>query len=325
MNCTFVVAASAVYNAVFCVTDPRDARCRATPGCYRPMRIIAPPGSVVNVRHPGPVGRRQHRPAAEADRPPARRVRTGRARSRRRLERRLELEPALRRRPSGDRRATTRTTTSTAWARAATALQGRQRRRDHAPLELPQHADRGLRAPLSAAHRSSTASPPTPAAPARHRGGLATQRTLEVTADEITFSALFDRSRIAADRPLRRAARPAARSCSSAAPARPSFRRFDEVFGVASPTKFTNVVLRRGDELRYLTPGRRRLRRPGRARPRARPGGRRRGLRQRRRGRARLRRRRSRRRGRPDERPLGRARARVARRRTSSTAPSAVG
>jgi N-methylhydantoinase B/oxoprolinase/acetone carboxylase alpha subunit len=33
------------------------------------------------------------------------------------------------------------------------------------------------------------------------------------------------------------------------------FRRFDEAFGVASPTKFTNVVLRRGDELRYRTPG----------------------------------------------------------------------
>ena len=33
------------------------------------------------------------------------------------------------------------------------------------------------------------------------------------------------------------------------------FRSFREVFGVASPTKFTNVVLREGDELRYCTPG----------------------------------------------------------------------
>ena len=30
---------------------------------------------------------------------------------------------------------------------------------------------------------------------------------------------------------------------------------FDEAFGVVSPTKFTNVVLRRGDERRYRTPG----------------------------------------------------------------------
>ena len=41
----------------------------------------------------------------------------------------------------------------------------------------------------------------------------------------------------------------------SAAPAKTEFQRFDEVFGVASPTKFTNVVLHRGDELRYRTPG----------------------------------------------------------------------
>ena len=87
-----------------------------------------------------------------------------------------------------------------------------------------------------------------------HRGGLATQRTLRVTADEITFSALFDRCKIApwglagglpglgSDLLVRRLGED-------------EFRRFDEVFGVASPTKFTNVVLRRGDELRYRTPG----------------------------------------------------------------------
>jgi hypothetical protein len=33
------------------------------------------------------------------------------------------------------------------------------------------------------------------------------------------------------------------------------FQSFTEAFGVASPTKFTNVVLHRGDELRYRTPG----------------------------------------------------------------------
>ena len=88
----------------------------------------------------------------------------------------------------------------------------------------------------------------------RHRGGLATQRTLRVLADEITFSALFDRCKIApagmfggapggtSDLLVRRSGER-------------DFRRFDEVFGVASPTKFTNVVLRRGDELRYRAPG----------------------------------------------------------------------
>jgi len=88
----------------------------------------------------------------------------------------------------------------------------------------------------------------------RHRGGLASHRTLRVTAPEITFSALFDRSRVpptglfgglpgkGSELLVKRAGEE-------------EFRPFDEVFGVASPTKFTNVVLREGDELRYRTPG----------------------------------------------------------------------
>src|SRR4029079_16136003 len=88
----------------------------------------------------------------------------------------------------------------------------------------------------------------------KHRGGLATQRTLEVPADEITFSALFDRSRIPptglfGGLPARGSQLLVRRAGDEA------FRGFDEVFGVASPTKFTNVVLRRGDQLRYFTPG----------------------------------------------------------------------
>ena len=51
INATFGVTASATYNAVLQVTGthiPRNA------GCYRPVTIIAPPGSIVNVRYPGP-------------------------------------------------------------------------------------------------------------------------------------------------------------------------------------------------------------------------------------------------------------------------------
>ena len=33
------------------------------------------------------------------------------------------------------------------------------------------------------------------------------------------------------------------------------FKSFPELFGVHSPTKFTNVVLHQGDELYYRTPG----------------------------------------------------------------------
>ena len=50
-NCTYGVTASATYNAMLNLTDrtiPRNS------GCYRPLELIVPPGTVVNVEHPGP-------------------------------------------------------------------------------------------------------------------------------------------------------------------------------------------------------------------------------------------------------------------------------
>ena len=51
INCTYGVTASATYNAMLQVTDatiPRNV------GCYCPIKLIAPPGTVVNVAYPGP-------------------------------------------------------------------------------------------------------------------------------------------------------------------------------------------------------------------------------------------------------------------------------
>ena len=45
------MTAGAVYNAVFHVTDSRIPK---NSGAYRPIHIIAPPGTVVNVVYPGP-------------------------------------------------------------------------------------------------------------------------------------------------------------------------------------------------------------------------------------------------------------------------------
>ena len=51
MNCTVVVVASAVYNGFLghrsALVDPAQLR-----SCYRPIKFIAPAGSVVNVVHP---------------------------------------------------------------------------------------------------------------------------------------------------------------------------------------------------------------------------------------------------------------------------------
>ena len=87
-----------------------------------------------------------------------------------------------------------------------------------------------------------------------HRGGLSTTRTLEVVADEITLSCLFDRAKI-----------PGWGLFGGMSGGRSqllvkrvgddTFRTFVEAFNTVSPTKFTNVILKRGDVVRYVTPG----------------------------------------------------------------------
>ena len=49
MNATYAVTASAVYNAFLHITDPTIPR---NEGCYRPINIIAPPGTIVNCEFP---------------------------------------------------------------------------------------------------------------------------------------------------------------------------------------------------------------------------------------------------------------------------------
>ena len=52
VNATFGVLASATYNAVLCLTDYRIPM---NHGCYRPIHITAPEGTVVHARFPAPV------------------------------------------------------------------------------------------------------------------------------------------------------------------------------------------------------------------------------------------------------------------------------
>jgi N-methylhydantoinase B len=51
INCTYGVTASAVYTALLHLTDRTIPR---NDGCYRPITVIAPPGSIVNVTLPFP-------------------------------------------------------------------------------------------------------------------------------------------------------------------------------------------------------------------------------------------------------------------------------
>ena len=251
MNCTFVVALSAIYNAVFCVTDP-DGLIPRNSGCYRPIRIIAPPGSVVNVVHPGPSvgGNTDLQPklidlllAALSQAVPDRVAASSGGSSSNLLFGGIHPETG---------RYYSNYHFDGMGAGGTTLKDGndgeitRHSNCRNTPVEVFEHRYPLLTIGYAMATDSGGAG--------RHRGGLATGRTLRVTAPEITFSALFDRSRIAptglfGGLPGKGSELLVKRVGDDA------FRPFDEVFGVASPTKFTNVVLHEGDELRYRTPG----------------------------------------------------------------------
>jgi len=251
MNAVYVVAASAVYNAVFCVTDPMTLIPRNS-GCYRPIRIVAPPGSVVNCEHPAPsVGGNTDLQPKLIDLL---------------LEALAPAAPAMVAASTGGSSSNllfggvnpetgqfysnyhydgmgTGATLSKDGNDAETTRHSNCR---NTPIEVFEQ-----RYPLLTIDHGLVQDS---GGPGRHRGGLATFRTLRVMADEVTFSALFDRCKIlphglaggmdakGSEILVRRAGEL-------------EFRRFDEVFGVASPTKFTNVVLKRGDELYYQTAG----------------------------------------------------------------------
>jgi N-methylhydantoinase B/oxoprolinase/acetone carboxylase alpha subunit len=236
---------------VFCVTDPESAIPRNS-GCYRPIRLIAPPGSVVNVSHPGPsVG-------GNTDLQP----------------KLIDLLLAALHQAVPDRVAASSGGSSSnllfggvhpqtgqyysnyhfdgmgaggsAYADGNDAETTRHSNCRNTPVEVFEYRYPLLTMNYNLAQDS--------AGPGRHRGGLATERTLRVLAPEITFSALFDRHRIA---PMGLAGGLPAKGSELLVRRKgePEFRPFDVVFGVPSPTKFTNIVLREGDELRYRTPG----------------------------------------------------------------------
>jgi N-methylhydantoinase B len=251
MNCTYVVAISALYNAVFSLTDPRSLIPRNS-GCYRPMRIVAEPGSVVNVTHPGPSvgGNTDLQPklidlllAALAEAVPERVAAASGGSS-------SNLLFGGRHPDTGDYYSNYHFDGA---GTGATALKDgnsgeitRHSNCRNTPIEVFEH-----RYPLRNLEYGLV---PDTGGPGCHRGGLSTVRTLRVTAPEITISALFDRARIAppglfGGMPGGTAQLQVRRRGEG------EFRGFDEVFGKVSPTKFINVVLGEGDEIRYRTPG----------------------------------------------------------------------
>jgi N-methylhydantoinase B len=60
MNAPIAVTTSATWFAIKCITDPENP---ANSGSYRPIRVIAPPGSVLNCQYPRPVVLSNHETA----------------------------------------------------------------------------------------------------------------------------------------------------------------------------------------------------------------------------------------------------------------------
>jgi N-methylhydantoinase B len=251
MNCTVVVVASAVYNAVFSVADPHTAIPRNS-GCYRPVKFIAPAGSVVNVVHPGPCvgGNTDLQPKlidlllrAFSQAVPERVAAASGGSSSNFLFGGVHPETGLyytnyhfdghgtggTARKDGNNGEITRHSNC-----RNTPVEVFEGRYPFRTLEYRLKEDSG--------------------GPGEHRGGLSTTRTLEVIADEITLSCLFDRAKI----PGWGLFEGNSGGLSQLLVKRvgdDQFRTFVEAFGTVSPTKFTNVLLKRGDVVRYVTPG----------------------------------------------------------------------
>ena len=88
----------------------------------------------------------------------------------------------------------------------------------------------------------------------RHRGGLGSERVLEVRAPEITVSALFDRMVKKPWGIFGGAGGETAQLLVKRAGSE-SFATFRDAFGVASNSRVANIALQRGDQVMLRTPG----------------------------------------------------------------------
>jgi N-methylhydantoinase B/oxoprolinase/acetone carboxylase alpha subunit len=248
-NCTYGSTASAVFNALFQLTDPTIPK---NEGCYRPVHIIAPPGTIVNVQHPGPevAGHTEVNPrltfmliGALAQALPERVVAADGGTSSNFLF--GGVHPDSKRfyanyhfegvgwggRPNGDGN------------NAQCAIVGNCR---NTPVEVFE-----TRYPW---RTHSYRLRPDSGGPGETRGGLGTERILEVTAPEITLSVMLDRMKV----------QPwglfggggggnAGVFIQRVADVR--FRTFQEVFGTVSPSKFANIRLHLGDRVLLRSAG----------------------------------------------------------------------
>ena len=249
MNATYAVTASAVYNAFMHITDPTIPR---NEGCYRPINIIAPPGTIVNCEYPAPLvgGNTEVSPritdiifGALADPLPERIPASlggtsccflfgGRHPDTGDLYSHFHFEGiGWGGRPAADGNS------------QIIVINGNCR---NTPVEVFES-----RYPLRVdSYRLLEDS----GGPGLNRGGLGIERILTMVADEVTVSAIFNRMLV--DPFGIGGGKPGGNSgIFVRLVGDDSWSTFSEKFGTMSPSKFSNILLRRGDQVKIVAPG----------------------------------------------------------------------
>ena len=249
MNATYAVTASAGYNAFMHITDPTIPR---NEGCYRPINIIAPPGTIVNCEFPAPLvgGNTEVSPritdiifGALADPLPERIPASlggtsccflfgGRHPDTDDLYSHFHFEGiGWGGRPAADGNSQVIVINGNCRNTPVEVFESRYPLRVDSYRLLEDSGGAGL-----------------------NRGGLGIERILTMVAEEVTVSAIFNRMRV--DPFGIGGGKPGGNSGIFVRLAgEESWSTFSEKFGTMSPSKFSNILLRRGDQVRIVAPG----------------------------------------------------------------------
>ncbi len=249
VNATFVVTAAASYSGLLHVTNkdiPRNS------GCYRPIRLVTTPGSVVNVRHPGPSvgGNTETHPhlqnvvvAALSQAIPERTAAAEGASACNFLFGGFH--------PETGEYYTNYHIEGCGWGATAhhdgnNVMCPENGNCRNTPVEVLE-----TKFPLLTLEYRLR---PDSGGPGKYRGGLGSTRVLEVLAPEMTVSALMDRTKTQAWG-LFGGGKGAKGGIFVKKKGETRFRTFSEAFGTISNSKFSRIVLHQGDQVMLQSPG----------------------------------------------------------------------
>ena len=249
VNATFVVTAAASYSGLLHVTNkdiPRNS------GCYRPIRLVTSPGSVVNVRHPGPSvgGNTETHPhiqnvvvAALSQAIPERTAAAEGASACNFLFGGFH--------PETGEYYTNYHIEGCGWGATAhhdgnNVMCPENGNCRNTPVEVLE-----TKFPMRTLEYRLR---PDSGGPGKYRGGLGSTRVMQVLAPEMTVSALMDRTKTQAWG-LFGGGQGAKGGIFVKKKGDTRFRTFSEAFGTISNSKFSRIVLQKGDQVMLQSPG----------------------------------------------------------------------